>query len=59
MTPEPIEGYYALTKFEFPKGSAGAVFTPSVGVPVKAFMNTNTGEIRIFAANFFDDMSKA
>lgn len=47
-----IEGYFALTGFEFDKGN-GNVFNPSFGVPVKVFMNTTTGEIRVFSAYFF------
>lgn len=46
-------GYHALTKFDFNSGKP--IFTPSSGVPVKAFLNTRTGEIRVFSANIFED----
>ena len=45
-------GYSALTKFDYNNGAP--TFNPSSGVPVKAFLNTRTGEIRIFLASIFE-----
>lgn len=50
-----IPGYFALTKFDYPnEDNSGAVFNPSFGVPVKVFMNTETGEIKTFSGNIFE-----
>lgn len=40
----PIPGYVAITNFEKKEGQA--VFNPSSGIPLKAFLNTRTGEVR-------------
>lgn len=48
----PVQGFNAITKFEFgPSGSF--VFTPIVGFPVKAFLNTQTGEVKMYDARNF------
>ena len=47
-----LEGFNALTKFDF-LSNGGAVFTPTAGYPVKIFVNTSTGEMKIFPAAQF------
>ncbi|MBI3549441.1 MAG: hypothetical protein HY078_10410 [Elusimicrobia bacterium] len=47
-----LEGYFAITSVEVILGSVN--FNPGKGVPMKAFLNTRTGEIRTFAAKFLD-----
>lgn len=49
---QEFPGYTALTKFEFNNGAA--VFTPSSGIPIKAFLNTKTGEIKTYLASIFE-----
>lgn len=49
---EEFPGYNALTKFDFNNGSP--IFSPASGVPIKAFLNTRTGEIRTFVATIFE-----
>ena len=57
LTPIPqvwkaFDGYNTLTKFDYNNGSP--LFTPSVGIPLKAFLNTQTGEIKTFVADIFE-----
>jgi hypothetical protein len=49
---QEFPGYHALTKFDY--NNKAPIFTPSSGVPVKVFLNSNTGEIRIFLASIFE-----
>ena len=47
---EPIQGLVALTNVEvnINDGRRSANFLPGSGVPVKAFLNTQTGEIKLY-----------
>lgn len=47
-----LPGLHAFTKFDYLQGG-GAMFTPTVGYPIKVFMNGATGETRIFPAALF------
>lgn len=49
-----LNGYNALTRFEFGDSTKGATFYPSSGIPVKVFINAADGEIRVFPATFFE-----
>ena len=49
---QEFPGYSAMTKFEYNNGAP--IFSPSTGVPIKAFLNTRTGEIRTFMASLFE-----
>jgi hypothetical protein len=52
----PLAGLHALTQFQFLQNS-GAMFTPSSGYPIKVFVNTITGEVKIFPAiNFIGNI---
>ena len=53
----PGEGLHALTKFNFkqPDGSDVPEFTGNTGLPVKAFVHSITGEIKLFAAVLFKE----
>jgi len=46
----PIDGLVALTNADVKdvNGQRSADFNPGKGIPVKAFMNTKTGEIKIY-----------
>lgn len=46
------DGLHALTKVQFENGP-DPVFYPSSGIPIKVFMNTDTGEIRMFPIAIF------
>lgn len=48
-----VDGYNALTKFEFGDSNKGPTFYPSSGIPVKIFINAANGEIRVFPATVF------
>jgi hypothetical protein len=49
------DGYHALTKMEYFKEQPEAsVFNPASGIPLKTFVNPNTGEIKIFLAAVFE-----
>lgn len=48
---KPIDGYMAITGFEEKNGTA--IFNPTRGYPLKAFLNTQTGEVRTYAASLF------
>jgi len=52
---QKIDGYHALTKFEYNDGSP--LFNPSTGIPLKAFLNIRTGEIKTFVASIFRNQS--
>ena len=57
--PEPnewvaINGYFALTGFDFNHGKGQPNFNPGYGVPVKVFRNIRTGEIKTYSAYFFE-----
>lgn len=47
---EPIDGLVALTNVEIREVNEqrSADFNPGKGMPVKAFLNTKTGEIKIY-----------
>lgn len=47
-----LDGFSALTTVEF-KDDGPATFDPSRGLPLKTFINTVTGEVKIFHANMF------
>lgn len=49
---QEFPGYNSLTKFDYNNGSP--TFSPSVGIPIKAFLNTRTGEIKTFVASIFE-----
>ncbi len=49
-----IDGYYAITKFDFGKDDKNPNFSPSSGVPVKMFVNQTNGEIKLFLAKLFE-----
>lgn len=44
-------GFNALTIASYEV--TGIIYNPSVGTPVKAFINTQTGEIKVYDARFF------
>ena len=46
------KGYFAVTGFDFNNGKP--IFSPSLGIPVKVFNNTITGEVKIFLATGFE-----
>jgi len=50
--PQEFSGYSALTKFDYNNGAP--IFNPASGVPIKAFLNSRTGEIKIFLASIFE-----
>jgi hypothetical protein len=45
---QPINDTHTLTKVDL-TNDASPTFIPTSGIPVKAFINTQTGEIRIFS----------
>lgn len=47
-----VEGTSALIKMEVPENGP-VVFHPNEGFPIKAFLNTETGEVRTFNARRF------
>ncbi len=47
-----ISGYQALTMVNIE--TSGAVFNPASGVVVKTFVDTVTGEIKIFPSSMFE-----
>jgi hypothetical protein len=47
----PVDGFTALTNVQFI--TEGLIFNPTVGVPIKAFINQDTGEIKTFSAQLF------
>ncbi|MCL5673785.1 MAG: hypothetical protein M1407_04115 [Deltaproteobacteria bacterium] len=49
-----IDGYHALTSFNFGEGGNQNIFKPDSGVPVKIFMEKKTGEIKLFLAKMFE-----
>lgn len=49
---QEFTGYNALTKFDFNNGAP--IFHPSVGIPLKAFLNIVTGEVKLFVASIFE-----
>lgn len=51
---ERIPAEYALTKVKI-KDTGEAIFSPSSGIPLLVFMNTETFELRIFPAKFFEE----
>jgi len=50
----PFSGFHALTKFEFGEGGKSPTFHPDSGVPLKIFVNVETGELRAFPAKVFE-----
>lgn len=48
---EALDGWNALTTVSF--NGKNPTFNPSFGYPVKAFVNTTTGEVKVFAADLF------
>jgi hypothetical protein len=55
MAWQEIPGYFAITKFEYGSNGKGPSFSPAFGIPIKAFFNTRTGEVRTFLASIFED----
>lgn len=54
-----IRDYVALVNFQFMLNQANqnsktAVFNPAAGYPVKAFLNSATGELRLFSIELFE-----
>lgn len=49
---QPIDGYMAITGFEYKNGMA--IFNANKGFPVKSFLNSQTGEVRMYAASLFE-----
>lgn len=50
---EEIGGNFAITRFEV-HDDGSPIFLPSKGIPLKAFFNKRTGEIKIFPAKIFE-----
>ena len=48
-----IQDYFAITGFHFNNGHP--LFDAKFGFPLKAFLNTKTGEIKVFSASFFEN----
>ncbi len=48
----PVEGFNTITKLDF-DATGGAIFNPNSGYPLKAFINTSTGEVKVFDARRF------
>ena len=48
----PIDGFNTITTLSF-NANGGAVFNANSGYPLKGFLNTSTGEIKIFDARRF------
>jgi len=51
-----VEGYHALTSVQINSvsSSTSANFNPGSGIPVKAFIDTITGEIKVFPYKLFE-----
>lgn len=49
-----FDGFHALTKFKFGKGDESPTFYPSSGIILKVFINSETGELRVFPAKAFN-----
>ncbi len=49
-----LDGFHGLTQFQFLPNN-GANFIPNSGYPIKVFVNSETGEVRMFPAVFFTD----
>lgn len=49
-----INGFVSLMSAEL-TGARSSSFKTDSGYPVKAFINTNTGEVRLFKARMFTD----
>ncbi len=47
-----VPGYFAVTGFD--GSQATPVFNASYGYTVKVFVNTKTGEVKMFASNLFE-----
>jgi hypothetical protein len=48
-----IADFHALTKFEYGISDKGPTFYPSSGIPMKAFINIKTGEIKLYSGRIF------
>lgn len=48
----PIDGYYSLLKTDLIP--TGATFYGNQGLPLKTFLNRETGEVRMFPAKAFE-----
>ena len=49
-----VNGFNAVTGFDYGTGQ-GANFNPGFGLPVKIFIDTVTGEVKLFSADLFKD----
>jgi hypothetical protein len=49
-----LDGYHALTKFDYGKDRKSPTFYPGTGFTMKVFANVTTGEIRVFPSLMFE-----
>ena len=48
-----VKGFMATNKFKFLSGRRRGKLNSTRGFPLKAFINQNTGEVRIYTGTFF------
>lgn len=48
----PVDGFFTATNLSF-KLDSTPVFNPNAGYPLKLFVNTRTGEVKMFDARRF------
>ena len=47
-----VAGYFAVTGFSYNQSTP--TFNPNYGYTVKVFVNTDSGEVKMFASNLFE-----
>lgn len=49
------QGYHALTMVDI--RTSGVAFNPASGIPIKVFVDTVSGELKMFPASMFESQS--